>query len=57
MVKTDELTARDEAEVIDGSERNVVEERTRHARPVGTYREPGDEEGLPENDGRSAIHQ
>ncbi|EPE26518.1 hypothetical protein GLAREA_02431 [Glarea lozoyensis ATCC 20868] len=49
----------DEKEAIDTS--NVLKgDRTRHAKPVGTYREPGDEEGLPRSvlngeDGHSAT--
>ncbi|KAI0881588.1 uncharacterized protein GGS22DRAFT_196498 [Annulohypoxylon maeteangense] len=38
--------ARDDKDAIDAS--NIIDERTRHARPLsGTYRMPGDEEGLP----------
>lgn len=37
--------ARDDNEAIDES--NIIEEKTRHAKPTGTYREPGDDEGLP----------
>lgn len=39
------LLAKDENEAID--EENIIDERTRHAKPVQSYREPGDEEGLP----------
>ncbi|KAI0389454.1 hypothetical protein F5Y17DRAFT_122830 [Xylariaceae sp. FL0594] len=47
---------RDEKEAIDES--NIVDERTRGAaKPAGTYREPTDEEGLPENDGTSSTDQ
>lgn len=47
-------TARDDAEAIDQS--NIVGGgRTRGAKPEGGYREPGDEEGLPENDGTSST--
>ncbi|PSR81432.1 hypothetical protein BD289DRAFT_372661, partial [Coniella lustricola] len=42
---SDEQLERDEKDAIDKS--NIVEERTRGAKPGGTYREPGDEEGLP----------
>lgn len=44
---------RDEKEAIDKS--NIMKERTRHAKPVETYREPGDMEGLEqtEDTGRS----
>jgi hypothetical protein len=31
-----------------------MKDRTRHAQPEGSYKEPGDLEGLPENDGQSA---
>lgn len=37
--------ARDGNDAMDQS--NVIDERTRHAKPSGGYREPGDEEGLP----------
>ncbi|KZF19707.1 hypothetical protein L228DRAFT_271028 [Xylona heveae TC161] len=42
---SDEYLAQDEREVIDDS--NIIGERTRGARPRGTYREPGDDEGMP----------
>ncbi|KAJ4424053.1 hypothetical protein N0V82_001300 [Gnomoniopsis sp. IMI 355080] len=43
---TDAQLERDENEAIDKS--NIVEDRTRHAKPDGgSYREPGDEEGIP----------
>lgn len=35
---------RDDKEAIDKS--NIVEERTRGAKPTGQYREPSDTEGL-----------
>ncbi|KAG9236853.1 hypothetical protein BJ875DRAFT_455357 [Amylocarpus encephaloides] len=35
----------------------VVDEKTRGASVKGGYKEPGDKEGLPENDGRSRIAQ
>ncbi|KAK2066729.1 hypothetical protein P8C59_000519 [Phyllachora maydis] len=43
----------DERDAIDKS--NIVEERTRGAKPAGGYREPGDEEGLPTDDGTSST--
>ncbi|KAI9758063.1 MAG: hypothetical protein M4579_003194 [Chaenotheca gracillima] len=42
---TDQQLARDDADAIDES--NVVNERTRGAKPSGGYREPGDTEGIP----------
>ena len=46
--------AKDDAEAIDQS--NVVEGRTRGAKPSGGYTEPGDEEGLPgAEDGTSST--
>ncbi|SLM39741.1 hypothetical protein LPUS_10345 [Lasallia pustulata] len=51
---SDETLARDDAEAIDQS--NILNGgRTRGAKPTGTYREPGDEEGLPANDGTSST--
>lgn len=45
----DPILERDDNEAID--EGNIVEGRTRHAKPeAGSYREPGDEEGLPTDD-------
>jgi len=38
------LSERDEADAI--NESNIIKERTRHARPQGTYKEPSDEQGL-----------
>ncbi|KAF7868614.1 hypothetical protein EAF04_005145 [Stromatinia cepivora] len=38
-------------------ESNIIDKKTRHAKPVESYREPGDEEGLPEDTGRSAVAQ
>lgn len=38
------LVARDDKEAIDTS--NILDEKTRGARPEGGYKEPGDEEGL-----------
>ncbi|KAL3428058.1 hypothetical protein PVAG01_01567 [Phlyctema vagabunda] len=53
---SDEQLIRDDREAIDES--NVVEGRTRGAKPAGSYREPGDEEGLPgPGDGTSDIAQ
>jgi hypothetical protein len=46
-------TDRDEKDAIDKS--NTVDERTRGAKPRASYREPGDEEGLPDNDGKSST--
>jgi hypothetical protein len=48
-------TERDEKDAIDQS--NILDERTRGAtKSAGTYREPGDEEGLPgPEDGTSAV--
>jgi hypothetical protein len=50
-----DTTERDEADAIDKS--NILKgDRLRHAKPTNTYREPGDEEGLPKgNDGTSAA--
>ena len=45
-------TAKDDSDAIDQS--NIVEGRTRGAAPEGRYREPGDEEGLPADDGTSS---
>jgi hypothetical protein len=48
--------ARDDNEAIDES--NIVDGRTRGAKPSGGYREPGDEEGLPgPEDGTSSGRQ
>lgn len=44
---------RDDKDAIDES--NVIDERTRGAKPTGTYKEPGDEEGLPTDDGTSST--
>ncbi|KAH9892141.1 hypothetical protein F4778DRAFT_784884 [Xylariomycetidae sp. FL2044] len=54
---TDEQLTRDDNDAIDSS--NIMEGgRTRGAaKPSGTYREPGDDEGLPENDGRSSTRR
>jgi hypothetical protein len=46
---------RDDTEAIDES--NIVSGRTRGAtQPKGTYTEPGDEEGLPSDDGTSSTN-
>ena len=47
------LAARDDAEAID--QNNVVSSRTRGAKAQGGYKEPGDEEGLPADDGTSST--
>jgi hypothetical protein len=48
------VTEQDEAEAINKS--NIVKgDLTRGAKPEGSYVEPGDEEGLPANDGTSAT--
>ncbi|KUJ07629.1 uncharacterized protein LY89DRAFT_601276 [Mollisia scopiformis] len=53
---SDEQLARDDNEAIDQS--NIVDGRTRGAKPSGGYREPGDEEGLPgPEDGTSSGAQ
>jgi hypothetical protein len=46
---------RDDRDAIDES--NIIDERTRGAKPQGTYQEPGDEEGLPSDTGRSRVAQ
>jgi len=52
---TDAQLERDEKDAIDKD--NIIKDRTRHAKPVDTYREPGDTEGLEqaEDTGRSAT--
>lgn len=51
---TKKVSAKDEDEAIDKS--NIIGERTRGAKPAGSYTEPGDEEGLPgPDDGTSAV--
>lgn len=52
---TDAQLERDEKDAIDKD--NIIEDRTRHAKPAATYREPGDTEGLEqaEDTGRSAT--
>lgn len=53
-VPSNTITERDEKDAIDKS--NIIEERTRGAaQPGGTYQEPGDEEGLPADDGTSSV--
>lgn len=48
--------ARDDNEAIDKN--NIIDDRTRNAaKPKGTYREPGDTEGIPDDDGTSANRQ
>lgn len=47
------IIERDDADAIDKS--NIIGERTRHAKPTETYREPGDDEGLPSEDGTSST--
>ncbi len=37
---------KDEQDAIDKS--NIIKDRTRGSKPMGNYREPGDNEGLPE---------
>lgn len=44
---------RDDKEAI--NEDNIINERTRGAKPQGSYAEPGDEEGLPSDNGTSAV--
>ncbi|SPJ73080.1 uncharacterized protein FTOL_02809 [Fusarium torulosum] len=52
---TDAQLERDDKDAIDES--NIIEERTRGAtQPGGTYTEPGDEEGLPSDNGRSSNY-
>jgi len=51
---SDEQLERDDKEAIDKS--NIIDERTRGAaKSDGAYREPGDEEGLPSDDGTSST--
>lgn len=49
------LAARDDAEAIDTD--NIIDSRTRGAKPAGGYKEPGDEEGLPDDTGVSSTAQ
>ena len=53
IVCADSCVARDDAEAIDQS--NVISSRTRGATAKGGYTEPGDEEGLPTEDGTSST--
>lgn len=55
MTSTNNIVEADERDAIDQS--NVVGSRTRGAAPKGGYAEPGDEEGLPTDDGTSAVSQ
>ncbi|KAL8911627.1 MAG: hypothetical protein Q9171_003234 [Xanthocarpia ochracea] len=50
---SDQALEQDDKEAIDKS--NIVGGRTRGAKPSGGYTEPGDEEGLPQDDGTSAV--
>ncbi|KAB8291162.1 hypothetical protein EYC80_009850 [Monilinia laxa] len=53
---SDAQLERDDKEAIDKS--NIIDSKTRGAaKSTETYREPGDEEGLPTNDGTSAVAQ
>ncbi|MCJ1410239.1 hypothetical protein MMC19_004324 [Ptychographa xylographoides] len=53
---SDATLARDDSEAIDKS--NIIDSRTRGAaKASGAYTEPGDEEGLPTDDGTSAVAQ
>ena len=41
---------------LDVDESNIIDSKTRGAKPSGTYVEPGDDEGLPgPDDGTSAV--
>jgi len=51
IIKT--IVEQDEKDAIDPS--NTISSRTRGAKPAGSYKEPGDTEGLPSNDGTSAV--
>ncbi|KAK3712913.1 hypothetical protein LTR37_006809 [Vermiconidia calcicola] len=51
---SDEMLEKDDKDAIDKS--NIVEGRTRGAaKASGTYQDPGDEEGLPTQDGTSST--
>ncbi|KAI0006280.1 hypothetical protein F4779DRAFT_596880 [Xylariaceae sp. FL0662B] len=51
---SDAQLERDDKEAVDTS--NIIGSRTRGAKPDnGSYREPGDEEGLPVEDGTSSA--
>jgi len=53
---SDQQLDRDDKDAIDES--NIVDSRTRGAaKKEGSYAEPGDEEGLPTDDGTSAIRK
>lgn len=45
--------AQDDKDAIDES--NIIDSKTRGAGPDGGYQEPGDEEGLPTDDGTSRV--
>lgn len=49
---TNTQIAKDESDAIDRG--NIISGRTRGAAPSGGYREPGDDEGLPSDDGTSS---
>ncbi|KAI9726179.1 MAG: hypothetical protein M1828_001852 [Chrysothrix sp. TS-e1954] len=51
-MNSDAQLQKDDDEAIDKS--NIVGSRTRQAAPSGGYREPGDEEGIPTDDGTSS---
>ncbi|ORY57797.1 uncharacterized protein BCR38DRAFT_354143 [Pseudomassariella vexata] len=50
---SDAQLAQDDNAAIDQS--NIIKDRTRGAKPEGSYKAPGDEEGLPANDGTSSV--
>ncbi|TKA80463.1 hypothetical protein B0A49_00847 [Cryomyces minteri] len=50
---SDETLQQDEQAAMDES--NIVDSRTRGAKPSGSYVEPGDDEGLPSDDGTSST--
>ncbi|KAH6651631.1 hypothetical protein BKA67DRAFT_660426 [Truncatella angustata] len=52
---SDAQLERDDREAI--SKDNIIDERTRGAKPQSGYQEPGDTEGLPEDSGKSAVAQ
>ena len=47
------MAERDDAEAINKD--NIISGRTRGAKPSGGYREPGDEEGIPDDTGVSST--
>ncbi|KFA66080.1 hypothetical protein S40285_08144 [Stachybotrys chlorohalonatus IBT 40285] len=53
VADSDAQLERDEKDAIDTS--NIIDERTRGSQPATSYREPGDEEGLPSDTGRSST--